>query len=59
MEYNYYKDKYKAYTLRLDRVQDADLIAYLDSCDSITGLIRGLVRAYIAALLNGPFEGKQ
>lgn len=59
MEYNYYKDKYKAYTLRLDRVQDADLIAYLDSCDSITGLIRSLVRAYIAALLNGPFEGKQ
>ena len=59
MEYKYYKDKYKAYTLRLDREQDADLIAFLDSCESITGLIRGLVRAYIAALINGPFEGKQ
>lgn len=32
-DYKYYKDKYKAYTIRLDRQRDQDIIEYLDSCD--------------------------
>ena len=30
-DYHYYKDKYKAYTIRLDRQRDRDLIEYLDN----------------------------
>lgn len=32
-DYKYYKDKYKAYTIRLDRQRDQEIIEYLDSCD--------------------------
>lgn len=31
MSYKYYKDKYKQINIKLDRVQDADLIALLES----------------------------
>ena len=31
MEYKYYKDKYKSYTVKLDRVADADLIEFLNT----------------------------
>lgn len=31
MSYEYYKDKYKQVNIKLDRVQDADLIAFLES----------------------------
>lgn len=31
MKYEYYKNKYKAYTLRLDREKDADIIKLLDN----------------------------
>lgn len=31
MDYQYYKDKYKSYTVKLDRVADADLIEFLST----------------------------
>lgn len=30
MEYKYYKDKYKTYSIKLDRDQDRDVIAFLE-----------------------------
>lgn len=46
MEYTYYKDKYKAYTIKLDRVKDGKYIDFLDSVVSVPALLRILIDFY-------------
>ena len=57
-DYKYYKDKYKAYTIRLDRIRDQDIIEYLDSCEQgpkarILNALRGDL---VARTLGGLFK---
>lgn len=54
-DYKYYKDKYKAYTIRLDRVRDQDIIEYLD--DSEWGPKARIVHALRADLFGQSLEG--
>ena len=46
MEYTYYKDKYKAYTIKLDRVKDEKYIEFLDRVVSVPALLRILIDFY-------------
>lgn len=57
-DYKYYKDKYKAYTIRLDRQHDRDIIEYLDSCDQgpKARILHALRADIVARTLGGLFK---
>lgn len=45
--YEYHKKNYKAYTVKLHRERDADIIQLLNSGAEITGIIRCALRYYL------------
>lgn len=54
MEYDYYKQKYKGYTIKLDREKDADLIKFLDDWpDGPKALITWSLRILKSFIMGG------
>lgn len=43
----YYGSRFKQVPFKLNRVTDADIIAYLDSVDNVRGFLIGLIRQHI------------
>ena len=52
----YNKEKTKTYLLRLNRETDRELIELLENTDNKTGLIKGLLKAYIDGALRFPYS---
>ena len=57
-DYKYYRDKYKAYTIRLDRQRDRDIIEYLDNikCGPKACIVAALRADIFAMSLEGLFK---
>ncbi len=63
MNYNYYKDKYKTITIKLDRQREADIISLLEGApDGPKAFIVNAVKFYVdfisALALGGAKNGK-
>lgn len=61
MEYDYYKNKYKTISIKLDREKDADIIDFLESMPEGVGPKECIVAALrtIAGLCLGSFNNTE